>query len=180
MIFSKKSQAVNQFVLNNGKPPKIKPVPSNKPIIKMILITPNELLARGLKVTLAKSNMVQIVRDNQAVVNAVRYWEQQEKEAFPDIVILDTQQRKMTCCEAIMWFKRLNDKMKVLVMGDYFRNENIKEFFDIGAEGYIDQAAGGETVVYAASLLVHESKYFLYTPALPMRGYILLDQAEGD
>lgn len=175
MFLSKKIQSVNQFVLSNGKPPKIKPVPHNKPVIKMLVITPNEVLLRGLKVTLEKSNVVNIFRDNRAVVNALNYWEQQEKEAFPDLVVLDTQQRKMTCCEAILWFKRLNDKMKILVMGDYFRNENIKEFFDVGADGYIDIVAGGESIAYAAYRIVHEGKLFLYTPTLPMNGYIVLE-----
>src|SRR5690606_9682505 len=91
---------------------------------------------------------------------------------------LDTQQRKITCCEAILWFKRLNEKTKILVMGDYFRNENITEYFEAGADGYIDIAAGGESVAYAAYLLVHEGKRFVYTPTLPLQGYIVLEPFE--
>lgn len=180
MFLSKKNQSVNQFVLSNGKPPKMKPELSAKPVIKMAVITPHEIVLRGLKVMLSKRSEVQITRENQVIVNALNYLERQEKEALPDLVVVDTKQREMSCCEAIMRLKWLDEKMKVLVMGDHFRNENITDFFGAGAEGYIDQSANGELFAYAASVLAHDGKYFLYTRLLAMRGYIMTDPIENN
>lgn len=178
MSFTKKITPVNDFILSSNKHTKITPLP--RPPTKIIIITPNEMLMTGIKCVLKDNESINIIRTNTAIINSLFYWRHQEEEDFPHVILVDTQQRRISCYEFIIRFKNLNDKTKILVMGDQFRHEKLQEYFDAGADGYLDQAASTSTFVQAINTVVHDGKKFLFTPLLPFHGHIVLEPFEED
>lgn len=178
MTLSNNFQHNNDFILGASKPSKIHTMKYKKLPIRMVLITPNQVFANGLKVEFKARDVVDLITTNTSAFNALQYWTQQPCEAFPDVILIDTKQRKLSCREVVMRFKLLCQKTKILVAGDCFRNENIQDYFELGADGYIDQAASGSTFLKAIETVVHYDKKFIYTPDLPFHGHIILNPDE--
>jgi DNA-binding NarL/FixJ family response regulator len=178
MTLSKNFQENNNFVLGTGKKSTIHPMKYTRPAIRMVVITPNQLFANGLKVEFAAGDVVNIIHNNTSAFTSLQYWEQQPRSVFPEVLLLDTQQRKLSCHEVMLRFKYLHQKTKIIVAGDHFRNENIKDYFDVGADAYVDQAASGLTFLKAIETVVCHEKQFLYTPQLPFHGHIVIEPYE--
>src|SRR3990167_273653 len=84
MSFTKKMTPVNDFILSSNKHTKITPLPSQP--IKMIIVTPNEVLITGLKCVFKDNAMIEIIRTNTAISNILFYWRHQEAGVFPDVL----------------------------------------------------------------------------------------------
>lgn len=178
MILSNTTKIPTDFILGSGKKPRINPLPYNHPPVKTLVISPNQLFTQGLAIEFEHDDTVDIIRASTSVYNALEYWSQQPSEVFPDLLLIDTQQRRIACREAILRFKCLHNPMKILVMGDHFRDERIKDYFDVGADGYVDQAASAATFRQAIDFVVHHHKKFLFTPQLPFHGYVVMEEYE--
>lgn len=178
MTLSNNLQHNNEFILGAGKPSKIHPIKHKKSPICMAIITPNQMFLHGLNVEFKARDVVDIITINTSAFNALKNWTQQPCEVSPDIILIDTKQKKLSCREMVMRLKFLCRKTKILVAGDYFRHENIQDYFELGANGYIDQAASGLMFLTAIETVVYHDKQFLHTPLLPFHGHIIRDPYE--
>lgn len=177
MILSKNKTAVNEFTFCGGVLPKTKPGTYQGKPIRLMSITPNRVFIEGLKGELLKhgDNLVDFTKFNISALNAIVYWQQQEKSGYPELILLDTYQKKISCVEVIQRFKSLNAATKILVIGDYLRHDTIEQYFYSGADGYIDQAATAMMFRYAIEVIVQEGKKFLHTPILPFNSYLVIE-----
>ena len=141
--------------------------------IRILIVDDHAIMRDGIRALLSIHDDIEIVGEASNGVEAI----EKVKELAPDVVLMDVVMPGMDGLEATRRIKKINPKLKVLVLTQHDNREYIISAIKAGSSGYVPKRALGSELISAIRAVCQEGA-FLYPSAASALVEDYLRQAE--